>query len=216
MLTSVVVGASGFQAMLWAETRGVGLLNLVALPLWVVVPVGLPARRPRGLPVPSAESHVALGVAAARGASLRSASRYDEHRAHASAARARDDRVARAGRVRAGHPAVGEPAARRGGRAAGRAAPRELSLARARRPRCCAGAFVTPAMHKLHHSPERASTNANFGGLFSFWDRLCGTYREPVVDACGVRPRETQPRRAISRCGACSSRRCGRAGYPQL
>jgi sterol desaturase/sphingolipid hydroxylase (fatty acid hydroxylase superfamily) len=38
---------------------------------------------------------------------------------------------------------------------------------------------VTPAMHKLHHSPEPAKTNSNYGGLFSFWDRLFGSYREP-------------------------------------
>lgn len=40
--------------------------------------------------------------------------------------------------------------------------------------------IITPPVHRLHHSPERPCTDANFGGLFPFWDRLLGTYREPV------------------------------------
>lgn len=37
--------------------------------------------------------------------------------------------------------------------------------------------IVTPAMHRLHHSPEIAQTNSNYGELFSVWDRIFGTYR---------------------------------------
>ena len=37
--------------------------------------------------------------------------------------------------------------------------------------------FVTPDMHRVHHSAVRTETNSNFGFNFSFWDRLCGTYR---------------------------------------
>jgi sterol desaturase/sphingolipid hydroxylase (fatty acid hydroxylase superfamily) len=36
--------------------------------------------------------------------------------------------------------------------------------------------FVTPAMHHVHHSSRRAETDSNYGDLFSFWDRLFGTY----------------------------------------
>lgn len=35
--------------------------------------------------------------------------------------------------------------------------------------------FVTPRFHGYHHSVERAQHDRNFGGLFSFWDRLFGT-----------------------------------------
>jgi sterol desaturase/sphingolipid hydroxylase (fatty acid hydroxylase superfamily) len=35
---------------------------------------------------------------------------------------------------------------------------------------------VTPAMHKVHHSPDPAETNSNYASLFAFWDRLCGTF----------------------------------------
>jgi sterol desaturase/sphingolipid hydroxylase (fatty acid hydroxylase superfamily) len=39
-------------------------------------------------------------------------------------------------------------------------------------------AWVTtwPHMHKLHHSRDAAQTDSNYGNLFSFWDRLFGTY----------------------------------------
>lgn len=36
--------------------------------------------------------------------------------------------------------------------------------------------FVTPDMHKIHHSVERAEHDRNFGFQFSIWDRLFGTY----------------------------------------
>lgn len=38
-------------------------------------------------------------------------------------------------------------------------------------------AIVTPDMHRIHHSIERAETNSNFGFNISVWDRLFGTYR---------------------------------------
>src|SRR6266851_4794439 len=37
--------------------------------------------------------------------------------------------------------------------------------------------LVTPDMHRVHHSVERAETNSNFGFNLSCWDRLLGTYR---------------------------------------
>ena len=37
---------------------------------------------------------------------------------------------------------------------------------------------VTPDMHRVHHSVDRAETNSNFGFNFPWWDRLFGTYRD--------------------------------------
>jgi sterol desaturase/sphingolipid hydroxylase (fatty acid hydroxylase superfamily) len=37
--------------------------------------------------------------------------------------------------------------------------------------------WVTPDMHRIHHSAIPAETNSNFGFIFSFWDRLFRTYR---------------------------------------
>jgi sterol desaturase/sphingolipid hydroxylase (fatty acid hydroxylase superfamily) len=35
---------------------------------------------------------------------------------------------------------------------------------------------ITPDLHRIHHSEEMAEQNLNFGQLFSWWDRLFGTY----------------------------------------
>jgi len=37
---------------------------------------------------------------------------------------------------------------------------------------------VSPNMHKLHHSQLRIETDSNYGVVFSWWDRLFGTYRQ--------------------------------------
>jgi sterol desaturase/sphingolipid hydroxylase (fatty acid hydroxylase superfamily) len=36
---------------------------------------------------------------------------------------------------------------------------------------------VTPDMHRVHHSISRRETNSNFGFNLPWWDRLLGTYR---------------------------------------
>jgi sterol desaturase/sphingolipid hydroxylase (fatty acid hydroxylase superfamily) len=40
-------------------------------------------------------------------------------------------------------------------------------------------AFVTPAMHRIHHSVQAEHHDTNYGNVFSFWDRLFGTYLRP-------------------------------------
>lgn len=37
-------------------------------------------------------------------------------------------------------------------------------------------AFVTPHMHKVHHSDDPRETDSNYANIFSIWDRLFGTY----------------------------------------
>ena len=37
--------------------------------------------------------------------------------------------------------------------------------------------IVTPDMHRIHHSQRPEHTNSNYSTIFSFWDRLFGTYR---------------------------------------
>jgi len=36
--------------------------------------------------------------------------------------------------------------------------------------------FVTPNMHKMHHSRHQPETDSNYSNLLSIWDRLGGTY----------------------------------------
>ena len=42
--------------------------------------------------------------------------------------------------------------------------------------------FVTPDMHRVHHSAQRVETDSNYGFNFSLWDRLFGTYRARPQD----------------------------------
>ena len=39
---------------------------------------------------------------------------------------------------------------------------------------------VTPHMHKVHHSRNQSQTDSNYSNIFSFWDRLFGTYTSAV------------------------------------
>jgi sterol desaturase/sphingolipid hydroxylase (fatty acid hydroxylase superfamily) len=48
-------------------------------------------------------------------------------------------------------------------------------------------AFVTPDMHRVHHSVVPAETHSNFGFNLSIWDRLSGLYRaEPAAGQGGM------------------------------
>jgi sterol desaturase/sphingolipid hydroxylase (fatty acid hydroxylase superfamily) len=38
--------------------------------------------------------------------------------------------------------------------------------------------IVTPFVHKVHHSREWQETNSNYSTVFSWWDRLGGTFRQ--------------------------------------
>ena len=37
--------------------------------------------------------------------------------------------------------------------------------------------IVTPAIHRVHHSRLRIETDSNYSSVFSFWDRIAGTFR---------------------------------------
>ncbi|NJC24957.1 sterol desaturase family protein [Neolewinella antarctica] len=37
---------------------------------------------------------------------------------------------------------------------------------------------VTPDMHRVHHHYQLPLTDSNFGNIFSFWDRVFGTYQQ--------------------------------------
>lgn len=38
--------------------------------------------------------------------------------------------------------------------------------------------FVTPVLHRFHHSVSAAEANRNYGDVFSIWDRLFGTFHD--------------------------------------
>jgi sterol desaturase/sphingolipid hydroxylase (fatty acid hydroxylase superfamily) len=37
--------------------------------------------------------------------------------------------------------------------------------------------IVTPAVHRVHHSRLKVETDSNYSSIFSFWDRIAGTFR---------------------------------------
>ncbi|MFO0683281.1 MAG: sterol desaturase family protein [Sandaracinus sp.] len=43
--------------------------------------------------------------------------------------------------------------------------------------------IATPGFHRWHHATEVAAQSANYGGIFTIWDVLFGTYRRPVEEA---------------------------------
>jgi sterol desaturase/sphingolipid hydroxylase (fatty acid hydroxylase superfamily) len=47
------------------------------------------------------------------------------------------------------------------------------------------GVFVTPALHRFHHSRLAAERDHNFGTILIVWDRLLGSHR-PSSSAAGV------------------------------
>ena len=40
--------------------------------------------------------------------------------------------------------------------------------------------LVPPSLHRIHHSTRVPEQNSNYGVILSLWDRLCGTFRDDV------------------------------------
>ncbi|WP_085587213.1 sterol desaturase family protein [Thalassospira sp. MCCC 1A01428] len=62
------------------------------------------------------------------------------------------------------------------------------------------GLFVTPDMHRIHHSAVMVETNSNYGNILSLWDRIFASYtdksrendREMTIGLNEFRDRESQ------------------------
>ncbi|HEX7616529.1 MAG TPA: sterol desaturase family protein [Thermoanaerobaculia bacterium] len=42
--------------------------------------------------------------------------------------------------------------------------------------------LVPPAMHRIHHAPNRRDTDSNYGTILTLWDRLFGTFNRRAAD----------------------------------
>ncbi len=42
--------------------------------------------------------------------------------------------------------------------------------------------FSTPEFHKVHHSSDKKLTDSHYGDVFTFWDKLFGTYNKQNVN----------------------------------
>jgi len=59
--------------------------------------------------------------------------------------------------------------------------------------------FVTPHMHKVHHSRDQKETDSNYSNIFSLWDKIFGTYTSATdfgklsygLDGFDVKERQT-------------------------
>ena len=62
--------------------------------------------------------------------------------------------------------------------------------------------LISPDMHKIHHHHQLPYTDANYGNIFSIWDRLLGTYiymeREQIVYGVDTFPNEVENSRFIA------------------
>jgi sterol desaturase/sphingolipid hydroxylase (fatty acid hydroxylase superfamily) len=47
-------------------------------------------------------------------------------------------------------------------------------------PKWASGIFVSPAGHMIHHSRDPRHQGKNMGFIFTFWDRLLGTFHLPL------------------------------------
>jgi sterol desaturase/sphingolipid hydroxylase (fatty acid hydroxylase superfamily) len=64
--------------------------------------------------------------------------------------------------------------------------------------RTLAWVFVTPRLHRLHHSPDRSLHDSNYGELFSLWDRMFGTLATiEVRGAVGLTGERARPDRLL-------------------
>ena len=70
--------------------------------------------------------------------------------------------------------------------------------------------WVTPDMHKVHHSRDRVETDSNYANLFSFFDRVFRTYtpssRGPFV-SYGIAATTCPSSNRSAQCSASRSRR---------
>jgi hypothetical protein len=45
---------------------------------------------------------------------------------------------------------------------------------------------IVPRLHRVHHSAKRAEHDRNYGAVFSFWDRLFGSFAELEPASIGL------------------------------
>ncbi|RIL08020.1 MAG: fatty acid hydroxylase [Proteobacteria bacterium] len=61
--------------------------------------------------------------------------------------------------------------------------------------------FVTPSLHRGHHASDWRELDTNFGTVFSFWDRVAGTFRASAPDrrvTTGLPDRSTRDATTLS------------------
>lgn len=172
---SAACGACACTVARWAAGQGIGVLNVAAAPAWVAAPVTVVA-----LDLVSYGWHRANHTLA---------SLWRFHRVHHSDT---TFTVSTALRFHPGELLLSLPL--RLGAVAALGAPAAAVVAfealftlanlvehgdidlPARLERGLARVVVTPTLHRRHHGIEPAQLGSNFGTVFTWWDKLLGTY----------------------------------------
>jgi sterol desaturase/sphingolipid hydroxylase (fatty acid hydroxylase superfamily) len=197
----VVCGACACVVARWASQAGVGVLNLLAVPVWLAVPATI-----LGLDVVSYGWHRA---------NHRIPFLWRFHRVHhadpsfnvSTALRFHPGELLLslplrlAAVVALGAPVAGVLAFEVVFTWANVLEHGNFDLPR-RAEDALARVLVTPALHRRHHSPERHELDSNFGTVFTLWDRLAGTFgpsssaRSYAAGLPGARPQAVPSLRA--------------------
>lgn len=61
--------------------------------------------------------------------------------------------------------------------------------------------FITPYLHRVHHSTQRNEHDRNYGAVLSLWDRLFGTLAELKPAAIGIKGSSPQDLINLVKCG---------------
>lgn len=176
LVVGVACGTCGFGVARWAETRGFGLLHLVGAPAWLAVVATV-----AGLDLLSYLWHRANHVLPFLWR-FHHVHHSDLHFTTSTALRFHPGELLLSVPLRlAVIAALGAPVVgvlvfevvfafanlfEHGDTALPRDVERRLE-----------GVLVTPALHRFHHSRAGLERDHNFATIFSFWDRLLGTYR---------------------------------------
>jgi sterol desaturase/sphingolipid hydroxylase (fatty acid hydroxylase superfamily) len=176
LAVNLAVGALPATASLWAQSYSVGVCHWASFPGWAVLGLSL-----LGLDFVAYWAHVGLH---------RFEAGWRLHRVHhcepfvdvTTAFRQHPgETIVRTGMTAAGVVLLGVPVWCLAIYLTMSAASALVEHANVRLPARCdrvaRWVFVTPTMHKTHHSRHKIETNSNYSNIFSFWDRLCGTYR---------------------------------------
>jgi sterol desaturase/sphingolipid hydroxylase (fatty acid hydroxylase superfamily) len=170
----------------WAQTNGLGLINMLALPVWAGVLVTISGRSLAEYLV-----HVSLHKVPLL---------WRIHRVHHSDPAPNVSTGFRFHPLENGMSAVagaavaivlGFPPIVLAGVVFAEAAASFWGHANMRWPpafeRAVSMIVMTPGVHRLHHSADQPETDSNYGNLLMVWDRLFGTFRAPRASEAGMR-----------------------------
>ena len=168
----------------WASQSGVGLLNQVALPLWVSVGCTLALYSLTSYLIHVRAAQNSMAVADPSRAPLGHPSRRVDESASSPTGIDSQPGVLGGGRHCLWAQLVGSHHLCSHGTFINFFSHANIRLPE-RVDRILRWVFITPNMHSLHHSSYQPETDSNYGTVFTLWDRIFGTYRAGPASGYG-------------------------------